>query len=157
VSKSVHSPSRFFFRATKTFQKNKTKTTTMSKPYDQPPAYDNGPQQPQAAYQQPYNTGAYGQQQQQGPYGGGNDGYYQSNPNMGYYNQQQGGYPPPMNGGGYYNQQQQGYYGPPQQGGYYQQGYPPQGRYQDDRSSGPGCLEGVLAALACCCCLDLLF
>lgn len=126
---------------------------TMSKPYDQPPAYDSGPQHPQAAYQQPGQP-FYGQQQQQQQQPYGNNYYYQSNPNMGYYQQQQQQGPPP---GGYYQQQQQGYYGPPQQGGYYQQGYPPQGRYQDQGSSSGGCLQGILAGLACCCCLDLLF
>ncbi|KAI1850072.1 hypothetical protein JX265_003445 [Neoarthrinium moseri] len=124
----------------------------MSKPHDEPPAYNAGPQQPQASYQ-----GGYPQNQQQvGPYGQGpygppaNGSYYQSNPNMGYY-QQQG---PPQ--GGYYQQQQQGPYGY-QQGGYYgQPGYPPQGRYQN-QSHKPGCLEGILAGLAVCCCLDFLF
>ncbi|KAH8205513.1 hypothetical protein TruAng_000219 [Truncatella angustata] len=111
----------------------------MSKPNEYPPAYD-GPNPPQAAYQQQ----GYGQP---GPYGGDN-GYYQSNPNMGY--QQQG---PPQ--GGYY---QQGPY-PPQQGGPYppQQGYPPQGQHQEQSSSSSGCCQGILAALACCCCLECLF
>lgn len=132
----------------------------MSKPQqDQPPAY-SGPAQPQAAYQGAvaYPEGHQQLQYQQGPYGGPapeNGGYYQPNPNMGYYQPQQQGYPPQQ--GGYY---QQGPYGQQPQGGYYGQpgGYygQPQGRYQN-QSSSSGCLEGVLAGLACCCCLDLLF
>ena len=102
----------------------------MSGKYDEPPAYPGGPQAPAAAY---HGGGNYNQPYQNAygpppPQGG----YYQPQPQMGYH--QQGPYPP----------QQQGYY--PQQGGYYQ-----------DQRRGPGCLEGMLAALACCCCLDLLF
>ncbi|KAH8680912.1 hypothetical protein BX600DRAFT_428889 [Xylariales sp. PMI_506] len=112
----------------------------MASKYDDPPAYSGPPQAPQPSYQQ---HGGYPPQQQVGFYGPPQQGgYYQPNPNMGYYPPQQ--------------QQQQGPYGPPQGGGYYgQPGYYPQGRYQD--SSSMGCLEGMLAALACCCCLDLLF
>ncbi|KAI4731820.1 hypothetical protein E4T49_00094 [Aureobasidium sp. EXF-10728] len=67
---------------------------------------------------------------------------------------QQQGYPPQ----GY--PQQQGY--PPQQGQpmyYQQQGYPPpQGYVQQQQGSGAGGIcAGVLSALACCCCLDILF
>lgn len=114
----------------------------MSYKQDQPPAYGSGgPQQPQAAYQGGYP----GQQQQWDP----NQpppqdrGYYQPQQNMGYYQ------PPP-----------QGY--PPQQGAYYQQGgYPQQGYYQQPQqqsSSGrDGCLGALVGALACCCCLDILF
>lgn len=69
---------------------------------------------------------------------------------MGYAQQQQG----------YYGQQGQGGYGPPQQGGYYNGGYAPgygpQGQYVDQRRSGPGFAETLLASLACCCCLDCL-
>ncbi|KAM0810454.1 hypothetical protein AB5N19_10803 [Seiridium cardinale] len=106
----------------------------MSKPHEYPPAYD-GPQQPQASYQYP---GPYGQNP-------GNNGYYQSQQNMGYH--QQG----PYAQGGY----QQPYQ--PQQGGYYPQpGAHPQRQYQEPSSSS-GCLQGILAGLACCCCLDCLF
>jgi hypothetical protein len=132
----------------------------MANKYDEPPAYTSGPQAgpqpPQPSYQQEQQVGY--PRPLQGP---GNPGqqYYQPNQQMGYYQQNgppQGGYyqqgGPPQ--GGYY---QQGGYPPPQQGGYYgQQGYYPQGQYQNQRS-GPGCLEGILAGLACCCCLDLLF
>lgn len=104
---------------------------------DEPPSYGQPPAPPQAAYggyQDPYQQGQQGQ-------------YYQQGPQMNY---QQQGYPP----------QQQGY--PPQQG--YQQGYPPQqgppqGYYpqQNQSSAGGGIMTGLLAGLACCCCLDCLF
>lgn len=68
-------------------------------------------------------------------------------------------YPPP----GYPPQgYPQGY--PPQ--GYPPQGYPPPPPYapqygqpprQQQGSSGPGCMEGCLAALCCCCLLDACF
>jgi hypothetical protein len=111
----------------------------MSGKYDHPPAYPGAPATPQAAYTGAsgdyYNHGNQGYNQSPGP-----GGYYQQNPQMGYHQQgpyQQGPYPPP-----------QGYHGQ----------HPPQGYYQDDRGGRkPGCLEGMLAALACCCCLDLLF
>jgi hypothetical protein len=126
------------------------RTATMSHKYDEPPAYQAGPQAPQAAYQQQ-------------PYGGDpNYPGYSSAPNMGYHQQQsQGGFYPPQHGGypphqqqqgGYYppHQQQQGGYYPPQQGGYYPQ--------QQNRSGGDGgCMNAVFGALACCCCLELLF
>jgi hypothetical protein len=77
--------------------------------------------------------------------------------------QQQGGYYPQQ---GYGQPQQQGYY-PQGQPMYYppqQQGYPPQqqqGYYANDRGrSGDGAggiCAGIMAALACCCCLDILF
>jgi len=78
---------------------------------------------------------AYGGYPPQGAPYGQNNGYYQSNPNMGYY--------PPQGG-------------PPPQGAYYppQQGYPPP---QERKSGSGGCLTGCLGALACCCCLDMLF
>ncbi|CAM1511486.1 Fc.00g089990.m01.CDS01 [Cosmosporella sp. VM-42] len=106
---------------------------------DEPPAYGAPPHPPQPAY-----GGGYQDPYQQNQ----NQGYYQQGPpQMGYYNQQQG--PHPGGQGGY----------PPQQGGYGQQGYPPQGGYyQDNRTrGGPGLLGGLLAGLACCCCLDCLF
>ncbi|KGQ01867.1 hypothetical protein PAAG_11443 [Paracoccidioides lutzii Pb01] len=76
----------------------------------------------------------------------------------------------------YYNQPQQygqqqpppGQYYPPQQG-YQQQpmyygpqcGPPPQGHYVDNRDTtrgaGTSICAGLLAGLACCCCLDFLF
>jgi hypothetical protein len=54
-------------------------------------------------------------------------------------------------GGGYYQQPPMGQpmYGPPGPG--------MQGGYGGNRRQGPGCMEGLLGALACCCCLDLLF
>jgi hypothetical protein len=62
------------------------------------------------------------------------------------YPPQQGGYPP------------QGY---PPQGGqpmyYQQQGYPPPQGYVQQESAAGGICAGVLSALACCCCLDILF
>ncbi|QSS60159.1 Uvi15-like protein [Histoplasma capsulatum] len=86
----------------------------------------------------------------------------------------QGQYGHPSAAADYYNQPQQygpppGQYYPPQQG-YPQQGYPqqpmyyapqPQGHYVDNRDSsrgtGGGICAGILAGLACCCCLDILF
>lgn len=48
-------------------------------------------------------------------------------------------------------------YGPPGPGyGYPPQGPPQQVIYQDRQSSGPGICTGILAGLACCCCLDML-
>lgn len=89
----------------------------------------------------------------------------------GYYNGPQG--PPPQ---GYYapgpgQQMAGGYYGQPgmqvpPQGMYYQQqgpmyGYPqqqPYGYYPQDRGmGGSGICAGLLGALACCCCLDMMF
>ncbi|KAJ5385490.1 hypothetical protein N7517_003401 [Penicillium concentricum] len=77
--------------------------------------------------------------------------------------QQQSYYPPQQ---GYGQPQQQGYY-PQGQPMYYppqQQGYPPQqqqGYYANDRgNSGGGAggiCAGIMAAMACCCCLDILF
>lgn len=102
----------------------------MSHKYDEPPAYGayggGAPQPPEAAYQ------GYQQGYQQGPPQG---NYYEPGPQMGYYQQH------PAYGQPY-----------PPQGGYYQQ---PNGYYRDNRS-GPGCLEAMLAGLACCCCLDCL-
>ena len=122
---------------------------------DEPPPYAGGhPAPPQQAYggsAAPYQ-GSYSpgpQQQYQQPH----QQYYQPGPQMGYYNQQQGPYPagqgpyPPPNQYGQPNQ-----YGPPQ--GYYQggPGYMPQDR-RDDKG---GLMGGLLAGLACCCCLDCL-
>ncbi|KAI0393183.1 hypothetical protein F5Y17DRAFT_459178 [Xylariaceae sp. FL0594] len=115
----------------------------MSNKYDAPPPSYNqgGPQPPQAAYHQQ----SYGDPNQ---YPGG----YAPTPNMSY-QQQQGPYGPPQQGGYYPPQQQQGPY-PPQQGGY----YPPQGGYyQEQDRGGSGCMGALLGALACCCCLDILF
>ncbi|KAI1825324.1 hypothetical protein F4861DRAFT_502424 [Xylaria intraflava] len=120
----------------------------MSQKHDQPPAYQQGgagPQAPQPVYHQ------------QQPYGGGpNYPGYGPNPGMSY-QQQPGGYYPPQQSGPYYPPQQgPGYYPPQQQGGY----YPPQGGYYQDSRAGAGaggCLGALLGALACCCCLDLLF
>lgn len=96
--------------------------------YGDPPAYSqSGLQQPQPAYQ--------GYQQSPPP-----QGYYAA-PQMGYY--QQG--PPP----GQYGQQ----YGPYGPQPYQQQPY---GYYDDRRGMGPGACEAMLAAMACCCCLDCL-
>jgi len=87
-------------------------------------------------------------------------GYYQSQPQMGYGPQPpaaayHGGGPGP---GPYQQPYHQGY-GPPPPGAYYQP-HPQHGGYyqhQQSQRRSPGCLEGMLAALACCCCLDLLF
>ena len=96
---------------------------------------------------------------QVGPYQGPTPGFEQQDRG---YNQQQYGPPGP-----YYQQQgypqqygppQGGYYGPPQ--GMYYQGGPPQGYYAGQRggpSAGEGICAGLLGALACCCCLDLMF
>ncbi|OJD25104.1 hypothetical protein ACJ73_03527 [Blastomyces percursus] len=101
--------------------------------YPPPVHQDAGPYQPQPGpYGQPQSAAAdyYNQPQQYGP--------------------PQGQYYPP----------QQGY---PQQPMYYapQGGPPPQGHYVDNRDSsrgtGGGICAGLLAGLACCCCLDILF
>ncbi|EER26686.1 hypothetical protein D8B26_002913 [Coccidioides posadasii str. Silveira] len=97
---------------------------------------------PPPAYPPPAHTGNYP------PQGASQD----------YYGGQQPQYPPPQQG--YYPPPQQGY---PQQGMYYgppQQGYPPpQGQYVEDRRKdmGTGICAGILGALACCCCLDIIF
>ncbi|EEP82308.1 predicted protein [Uncinocarpus reesii 1704] len=92
------------------------------------------------AYPAPAHTGNYP------PQGAAQDFYGGQQPQ--YPPQQQGYYPP-----------QQGY---PQQGMYYgPQGgqQPQQGYYVDDRRSGmgTGICAGILGALACCCCLDIIF
>lgn len=83
----------------------------------------------------------YGQDQ----YGGQQQGYYGQqgpNPNYGYGGQQGYGGGPPQGGPGY------GY-------GYQQQ---PNVVYERDRGMGGGGIcAGLLAGLACCCCLDCLF
>ncbi|KAK3379951.1 hypothetical protein B0T24DRAFT_176347, partial [Lasiosphaeria ovina] len=150
----------------------------MSQKLEQPPAYtQSGLQSPQPAYQggspshspapggyfspggQPNNSGYGGSPQPPAGYGG------SPQPPAGY-----GGSPhPPMGYGGslgpqgYYSQHgtpQQGFYPPqqgppgayyaPQQGGY----YPPQ---QQDKGASSGLMGACLGALACCCCLELLF
>lgn len=102
-------------------------------PAGPPPGY---PQQPQQAMH--YDAGPAGQwQQPQGQW------------------QQQ-----PYGGHDQYGQQPNGYYGPPQGMQYNQQQMPPQGYYVDNRKgpgAGEGCCAAFLGALACCCCLDLLF
>ncbi|KAH8656130.1 hypothetical protein BGZ60DRAFT_567964 [Tricladium varicosporioides] len=96
------------------------------------------PQHPQNAY---YPPGPNDPSQQ-----------YYGQPPMGYNQQGQNPYGPQ----GYYAGPQQGYYGPNGQQGYYGQ---PQGQYIDQRGNrgGPGFMEACLGALACCCCLELLF
>jgi hypothetical protein len=80
----------------------------------------------------------------------------------GYYGPPQGwNQGPPPQGGPWPPQGQQpyAYYGAPQQGMYYQQG-PPVGYVDDGRgrsSGGSGFCGALLGALACCCCLDMLF
>jgi hypothetical protein len=105
----------------------------MNNKYEDPPAYSQAGQQQQ--YPQ-YPQEAY-HGYSQGPPAGGYYGGQQM-----HYGQPQGPYPP-----------QQGYgpgpYGP---GPYQQQPY----GYYDDRRGGPGMCEGLLAAMACCCCLDCL-
>jgi len=74
--------------------------------------------------------------------------------------------------GGYFQQQSSQQYGPAPQGyGYYGQpppqgygygygpGQPPNGGYyeRDRGSGGSGICAGLMAGLACCCCLDCLF
>jgi len=136
-------------------------TDMASKP-DAPPPYGGPPQAPKPTYGNE-SPGPYGQDQRQGYYPPGGpsgpqqnyyqqqgpqQGYYQPGPQMGYYNQQQGPYP---SGQGPYPPQ--GQYGPGP-GGYQQgPGYVPQQR----QSAAPGLCGGLLAGLACCCCLDLLF
>ncbi|KIY03645.1 uncharacterized protein Z520_00336 [Fonsecaea multimorphosa CBS 102226] len=103
-----------------------------------PPAQNPGPNHIQTGFQSPPPPMAYDpnyQQQQYDASRGANNGYY-------------GGGPPPP----------QGYYGGPGYG-------PPQGwnggqpvMYERDRgSAGPGICTGILAGLACCCCLEALF
>ncbi|KAI1931815.1 hypothetical protein LOZ58_001144 [Ophidiomyces ophidiicola] len=99
-----------------------------------PPAY------PQASHQ----PGNYP------PQGGAAQEFYSGQPQQSQYPPQQGYYPPQQ---GY--PQQQMHYGPPG-------GQPPaQGYYADDRGKaggmGSGICAGILGAMACCCCLDILF
>lgn len=88
-----------------------------------------------------------------------NQGGYQSPPpqmsyDQNYPQQQQYDMSRGPGGPGYYGPPQQGYYGPPQGWGGQP---PPQVIYQKDRSSGGGLCTGLLAGLACCCCLDAIF
>lgn len=103
------------------------------------PSYGQGQNQ---GFQSPPPGGmVYGQDQ----YGGQQQGYYGQqgpNPNYGYGGQQGYGGGPPQSGPGY------GY-------GYQQQ---PNVVYERDRGMGGGGIcAGLLAGLACCCCLDCLF
>ncbi|RKO98636.1 hypothetical protein CXG81DRAFT_21169 [Caulochytrium protostelioides] len=101
-----------------------------------------------------YNPYAAGSAPPQGgaPAGGEGDRGYHGYPPQGGYNnsyppQQQGyggGYPQQGYGGGYQQPQYQPQYQPPPQQPYKQ-------------SSNNGCLTGLLAGLACCCCLDCIF
>ncbi|OBT87225.1 hypothetical protein VE02_04893 [Pseudogymnoascus sp. 03VT05] len=129
-------------------------------PSGAPPPYGGSPYPPQPAHLNPGQDG-----------GGSNQAYYGSpSPQPQYSNPQvQYGSPQPQ-----YGAPAQGYYqsGPPRQMGYQQQG-PPMGYQQgppmgyqqypqqDERghSSGAagGCLGALCAAMACCCCLDILF
>ncbi|KAH0496932.1 hypothetical protein TgHK011_004271 [Trichoderma gracile] len=131
---------------------------------ENPPAYGEPPQVPEAAYggyggyvgyQQQGQPSNYQQPGFQNPQGQ-QQAYYQPGPQMGYYNQQQGYYQ-----GQYpsdYNQWPQGQYAQGQyaQGQYGQ--YPPQGYYGDRRPGGTtsGLLGGLALGTACCCCLDCL-
>ncbi|KAK8206570.1 hypothetical protein M8818_004403 [Zalaria obscura] len=124
-------------------------------PTGPPPSY---PQQPAPAHYDagPANASYYNQLSDPRA----QQGYYGSPAPQGY------GSPAPYQQGPYGPPQQQGYqqgpYGPPQQQGmYYQQQpmYAPQGGYyqqQQRGSSGEGICAGIMGALACCCCLDLL-
>ncbi|EGR51958.1 uncharacterized protein TRIREDRAFT_103671 [Trichoderma reesei QM6a] len=115
---------------------------------ENPPAYGEPPQVPEAAY------GGYAGYQQQGQPSnyqqgfqspqGQQQAYYQPGPQMGYYNQQQGYYQGQYPGG--YNQWPQGQYAQGQyaQGQYGQ--YPPQGYYGDRRPGGT--TSGLLGGLA---------
>jgi hypothetical protein len=103
---------------------------------------------------QAHDAGPYYQQ----PQGSAGD-YYGGQPQQqGYYPTQQGYGQPQQNQQGYYPQGQPMYYPPQQQGG-----YPPQqqGYYANDRgnsgSGAGGICAGIMAAMACCCCLDILF
>lgn len=92
---------------------------------------------PEQAYGGYYNPNQQGPPQQ---------GYYGGQPQGGYY----GGPPGP----------QQGYYGQPGPQGMYYQQQPVQGYYADrpgGSGSGGGICAGILGALACCCCLDMMF
>ena len=72
-----------------------------------------------------------------------------------YYQGGQGYYPPHQN----FSPQPQGYYGQPPGQMYYppQQGYYAGDRGRQDGSSAGGICAGIMAAMACCCCLDILF
>ncbi|GAA5980504.1 hypothetical protein JCM5350_004326 [Sporobolomyces pararoseus] len=107
-------------------------------------AYNNQyPQQPQQAYhgQNGEASSYYGP-----PQPGGEKGFQQ----YGYPQQQQ-----PQGGYGGYGQQPMMYQGQPPMG-YPQQQHPVYVQ-PNQGSSGPGCCAACLGALACCCCLDMLF
>lgn len=122
----------------------------MAKQGEEPPPYGAPPQAPKPAYGGP----PFPQDQQQHGYypPPGQQNYYQPGPQMGYYNQQQQQGPFPAGQGPY---PPQGQYGQPGPGQYYPPGpgYAPQ---QKQRRK-PGLMEGLLAGIACCCCLDCLF
>ncbi|KAJ5575341.1 hypothetical protein N7450_009240 [Penicillium hetheringtonii] len=108
----------------------------------------NKPTSPPPSYQHPAYSGNF-QQNAPSPSPGAANEYYGGQPQGGYYQQ---GYPP----------QQQGVVTTvkvPMQ--YPQQGYPPQQYQQRGQHSGGsgagGICAGIMAALACCCCLDILF
>ncbi|OJJ50037.1 hypothetical protein ASPZODRAFT_128627 [Penicilliopsis zonata CBS 506.65] len=121
------------------------------KPEGAPPSYPQPIHDPNAYQGTPVNSPPPGQEYYN------QNGYYPPNQ----YGQPQPGYGPPQPGYG----PPQGYGAPPPQGMYYQQqGYPPpqQGYYADDRGdrgmgAGGGICAGIMAAMACCCCLDILF
>ncbi|EXJ67290.1 uncharacterized protein A1O5_09303 [Cladophialophora psammophila CBS 110553] len=104
-----------------------------------PPQYPPPAQTNQVGFQSPPPQMAYdpNYQQQYDASRGANQGYY-------------GGPPPPQ---GYYGGGPG--YGPPQ--GWNGQQPPPVVYERDRGSGGPGICAGLLAGLACCCCLDALF
>ncbi|KAK2768270.1 hypothetical protein FQN54_000122 [Arachnomyces sp. PD_36] len=122
----------------------------MSKYEHPPPSYPPPVHQDAGPYPQP--TPSPNPYVQSPPPGNHAQDYYNQHPGGGYpqpYPQQayQQGYPPQgQQGGMYYGQQ------PPPQG-YYAGGQSP-GR---DRGVGGGICAGIMGALACCCCLDILF
>jgi len=135
------------------------------------------PEGPPPSYPQPVHQDAGPYNSPGSPFQGdprGNNGNYYGSPvpqNEGYGSPTpQGYYGPPAqyNGGG---QGGFGYGGPQQQGpmqyqqqgyggGYGGPGYAPQGYYANQRGgpggAGEGICAGLLAAMACCCCLDIL-
>lgn len=138
--------------------------------YNSPVHHDAGPYYPPQSPASP----APNFNNQVGPYNNYNNGplvapdptyggYYNNNPQGPYGPPAQGYYGPGPAPGGYYGQPQQMHYGQQPQPGYPGYGYGPQpqyGYYADQRggpSAGEGICAGLLGALACCCCLDLLF
>ncbi|KAI4298580.1 hypothetical protein L6164_032121 [Bauhinia variegata] len=139
--KTAHAESKFQSQVSSPLHQQKYKTSPWLQPRYTPFSNPNLLKKDMSYNQQPPPVGVPPPQGYPPPEGYAKDAYPPPGyPPQGY---PQGGYPPPPPAQGY----------PPPYAPQYAQP-PPQ---QQQQSSGPGCLEGCLAALCCCCLLDACF